>query len=155
MNLRCLAVLLLLGLTLAACADRETEITPVILPPTPELRQQAEAGDAAAQFALAEYYLAREDDAAMLRWLRESACRGYPVAQISLGTLYATGDGVPQDHLEAYLWFARAAEQGDPEARWMAADLAKNLDPDERAWARERLEAPGKPRNVFNPESIR
>jgi hypothetical protein len=76
-----------LGLALAACADREAEITPVILPPTPELRQQAEAEDAAAQFALAEYYLAIEDDAAMLRWLRESACRGYPVAQISLGVL--------------------------------------------------------------------
>ena len=60
-----------------------------------------EAGDAAAQFALAEYYLAIEDDAAMLRWLRESACRGYPVAQISLGVLYDAGDGVPQDRLEA------------------------------------------------------
>jgi TPR repeat protein len=145
LNPRRLAVLLLLGLTLAACADREAEITPVILPPTPELRQRAEAGDAAAQFALAEYYRAIEDDAAMLRWLRESSCRGHAVAQVSLGVLYDAGDGVPQDRLEAYLWSARAAEQGDPDARWMAADLAKNLDPDERAWARERLETPGAP----------
>jgi TPR repeat protein len=84
MSVPCRALLTILALALAACADRETEITQVILPPTPELRQRAEAGDAAAQFALAEYYLAREDDAAMLRWLRESACRGYPVAQESV-----------------------------------------------------------------------
>ena len=146
MKPRHLAALLLLGH--AGCGVGEIE--PLVYPPDPvpvppELWQQAEAGDAAAQFVLAEYYLAIEDDAAMLRWLRESACRGYPVAQISLGALYEAGDGVPQDRLEAYLWFARAAEQGDPDALWMAADLAKNLDPDERAWAREWLETPGAP----------
>lgn len=38
----------LISLTLAACADREDTFTPVLPPPSPELRQRAEAGDAAA-----------------------------------------------------------------------------------------------------------
>jgi TPR repeat protein len=84
--------------------------------------------------------LAIEDAAAMLRWLRESACRGYPVAQISLGVLYDAGDGVPQDRLEAYLWSARAAEQGDPEDWHLADELRATLTEEERAWA---LEPPG------------
>ena len=42
------------------------------------------------------------------------------MAQNGLGALYSAGDGVPEDRLEAYLWSARAAEQGDPEGRHMA-----------------------------------
>jgi hypothetical protein len=128
-------------LTLATCADRETEITPVILPPTPELRQRAESGDARAQFKRSEHlWPAHPGDPEPLYWLVAAARQGHPVAQVSLGALYDAGDGVPQDRLEAYLWFARAAEQGAPDVLWMAADLAKNLDPDERAWAHRQLE---------------
>jgi TPR repeat protein len=101
---RCLAVLLLLDSTLAARADRETEITPVILPPTPELRQRAESGDARAPFKLAEHlWPAHPGDPEPLYWLVAAACQGDPVAQTSLGALYDAGDGVTADRLEAYL----------------------------------------------------
>ncbi|HRY15277.1 MAG: sel1 repeat family protein [Candidatus Competibacteraceae bacterium] len=80
------------------------ELIAVIPPPPPEIRRQAATGNAAAQFALAEYRLGDEDTTVMLRWLRASACQGYPLAQVSLGVLYEVGDGVPQDAFMAYAW---------------------------------------------------
>lgn len=134
---RRLAVLLLLGLTLAACAEREDDFTPVLPPPPPELQQRAAAGGAAAQFALAEYHRSDDDPAVMVRWLRESARRGYPLAQTSLGVLYGAGDGVPLDRLEAYLWFARAAAQGQPDAVAMVASAWAELSAEARELARQ------------------
>lgn len=135
MNRRRLAVLSLLGLTLAACADREDNYTPVIAPLSPELRQRAEAGDAAAQFALAEHHRGDDDPTVMLRWLRESARQGYPLAQVSLGVLYGAGDGVPQDRLAAYAWLARAAAQGERDALAMVADVWKELSAEDQELA--------------------
>ena len=135
MNHRRLAVLSLLGLTLAACADREDNYTPVIAPLSPELRQRAEAGDAAAQFALAEHHRGDDDPTVMLRWLRASARQGYPLAQASLGVLYSAGDGVPQDRLAAYAWLARAAAQGEPEALATVAGVWKELSAEDQELA--------------------
>lgn len=138
MNLRRLAVLPLLGLTLAACAEREDDFRPALPPLPPELQQRAEAGDAAAQFALAEYHRGDDDPAVMLRWLRESARRGYPLAQTSLGVLYLNGDGVPLDQVEAYAWFTLAADQGEPDALEAEAALSVELSDEELARAKER-----------------
>jgi putative methionine-R-sulfoxide reductase with GAF domain len=44
--------------------------------------------------------------------LRRLAEQGDAAAQFSVGAAYATGDGVPQDYVEAVRWFAMAAEQG-------------------------------------------
>jgi GAF domain-containing protein len=44
--------------------------------------------------------------------LRRLAEQGDASAQFSVGAAYATGDGVPQDYVEAVRWFALAAEQG-------------------------------------------
>jgi len=44
--------------------------------------------------------------------LRRLAEQGDAAAQFSVGAAYATGDGVPQDYVEAVRWFALAAEQG-------------------------------------------
>ena len=41
-------------------------------------------------------------------------------AQFNLGVMYAEGHGVSLDDAEAVRWFRRAAEQGDPEARYLA-----------------------------------
>jgi TPR repeat protein len=45
--------------------------------------------------------------------LVRAAERGEAGAQFVLGTLYAEGDGVPEDDVEAVRWFRLAAEQGD------------------------------------------
>ncbi|HPE71441.1 MAG TPA: hypothetical protein PK018_04570 [Candidatus Competibacter sp.] len=113
---------------------------PVILPPAPEVQRQAETGEAAAQFALAQYHLGDEDPAVMLRWLRASACQGDPLAQVSLGVLYDAGDRVYQDRIEAYLWFAWAAQQGNSEAAQFAVDLKTAMANDERAFAETLLQ---------------
>jgi len=44
--------------------------------------------------------------------MRRLAEQGDAAAQFSVGAAYATGDGVPQDYVEAVRWFAMAAEQG-------------------------------------------
>ena len=43
--------------------------------------------------------------------------QGNAGAQHQLGTMYAEGQGVPQDKVEATRWFRRAAEQGDVNAQ--------------------------------------
>ena len=48
--------------------------------------------------------------------LREKAEKGDAGAQISLGLMYANGEGVPEDDVEAVKWYRKAAEQGHDEA---------------------------------------
>ena len=126
-----------LVLVLAGCADRGEDLKPVIPPLPAETVQRAEAGDAAAQFALADHYRALEQPEPMLRWLRESARRGYPLAQTSLGVLYLNGDGVPLDQVEAYAWFTLAADPGEPDAMEAEGALSVELSEEELAHAKE------------------
>ncbi len=49
--------------------------------------------------------------------VRAKADRGNAVAQATLGGMYATGIGVPQDDAEAVRWYRLAAEQGDAKAQ--------------------------------------
>ena len=128
-----------LVLVLAGCADQDEDLAPVIPPLPAETVQRAEAGDAAAQFKLAEHCLVAEPDdpERMLRWLRESARRGYPLAQTSLGVLYLNGDGVPLDRAEAYAWFTLAADQGEASALEAEAGLSIELSEEELTRAKE------------------
>lgn len=128
---------LALVLILTGCADQDEDLAPVIPPLPAETVQQAEAGDAAAQFKLAEHYRALEQPEPMLRWLRESAKRGYPLAQTSLGVLHLNGDGVPLDRVEAYAWFHLAADQGEAGALEAEAALSIDLSEEELAHAEE------------------
>ena len=126
-----------LVLVLAGCADRDEDLAPVIPPLPAETVQRAESGDAAAQFALADHYRALEQPEPMLSWLGESAKRGYPLAQTSLGVLYLNGDGVPLDRAEAYAWFTLAADQGEPDALEAEAALSVELSDEELTRAKE------------------
>lgn len=128
----------MLGLALAGCAEREPAIAPAIPPVPPELLQRAVAGDARAQFQLADHlWPAHPGDPEPLFWLRAAALRGDAPAQASLGAVYLNGDGVPQDFLEAYAWYALATEQGEPEAIKIQKVLNAELSEPERAWAQE------------------
>ena len=44
--------------------------------------------------------------------LRTRANAGDAEAQVNLGFVYATGEGVPEDDVEAVAWYRQAAEQG-------------------------------------------
>ena len=46
-------------------------------------------------------------------WIQVAAALGYPPAQLQLGELYKTGQGVEQDLGQARVWFRRAANGGN------------------------------------------
>ena len=104
--------------TLATQARNEEEKTT----PSPEkLRQDAERGDADAQFYLGKMYElgyayetagVPKDAVEAIKWYRKAAEQGHQSAQVNLGLLY-TGAGVPKDAVEAVKWFRKAAEQGN------------------------------------------
>ena len=52
------------------------------------------------------------------RMLRPLAETGDPRAQNSLGFMYASGKGTPQDYAEAVKWYRKAADQGIAEAQY-------------------------------------
>ena len=86
-----------------------------------ELRQSAEAGDAAAQFELGRRYdLAKgveEDDEKAVEWYRKAAEQGDADAQFNLALMYEDGEGVEEDQEKAVEWYRKAAEQGDAAAQ--------------------------------------
>ena len=57
----------------------------------------------------------REDRAAALRGAAE---KGDVQAQLNLGEMYRTGEGVAQDYKEAAAWFRKAADQGLAQAQY-------------------------------------
>ena len=122
---------LFLAVMLAACTEPVADLTPVLPPLSPAVVQQAEAGDAAAQFKLAEYYRATEQPALMLRWLEAAARGGHPTAQISLGVLYLAGDVAPANRVMAYAWFLRAADGGSADAVLLKGQLNMELTREE------------------------
>jgi TPR repeat protein len=83
-----LAALLLLGLTLAGCGDREEAIPPALA----ELHRRAASGDAGAQLELRMRYVTgrgiKTDERAALRWIGKAAAQGNAAAQFELGSYY-------------------------------------------------------------------
>jgi localization factor PodJL len=95
--------------------------------PTPEtpaaalaLREQAEAGNAAAQYELASRYaegrLMTRDFKLAADWYEKAASRGLAPAQYRLASLYEKGIGVTRDLARAKDWYEKAAHQGHSHA---------------------------------------
>ncbi len=57
------------------------------------------------------------DYATALKEVRPLAERGDAAAQYNLGVMYREGRGVPQDDVQAHMWFNLAAAQGHEGAR--------------------------------------
>ncbi len=68
----------------------------------------------------------RGDYATALRVWRPLAGQGNALAQLNLGSMYAAGQGVPQDDAEAARWYRKAAEQGDASAQYNLALMYYN-----------------------------
>ncbi len=105
--------------------------------------------EAAAQgHALAMYNLGalaassgdQEGYARAARWFEQAANRGVVDAQFNLAQLYEQGLGVAADPIEAYAWYAAAAEQGDGDATQARDRLAQSMNPSERAEAIKRAQ---------------
>lgn len=92
--------------------------------PSAWLAKAAEQGNVAAAINLAGQHRARREPEQALRWYRHAAegdtrwFRSYVArARSTLGTLYATGNGVPRDPAQARQWFESAAALGDENAK--------------------------------------
>ena len=71
--------------------------------------------------------------------LRARAEQGDAEAQFNLGVMYATGEGVPQDDVQAHLWFNLAASRLTGEQREIAVrgrdNVADRMTPEDRSEA--------------------
>jgi hypothetical protein len=62
-------------------------------------------------------------------WFHRAAEQGDAKAQNNLGVLYANGKGVPQDIVQAYVWFSLGASQSPTSDQSVDSnDAAKNRD---------------------------
>jgi TPR repeat protein len=52
--------------------------------------------------------------------------QGDVFSQVVVGSMYDSGQGVPEDHVQALVWFRKAAEQGDAGAQCILAEKYLN-----------------------------
>lgn len=87
-----------------------------------EIRELAEAGDAEAQFALAQFLdvgrrpVQNREEAIL--WLRKAADRGLAAACFTLGLKYEFGTTLQKDLKQAAAWYRQAALQDLPMAQY-------------------------------------
>lgn len=109
------------------------------------VRPRAEAGDAAAQFGLAQMYEGGQgvavNDAEAARWYGLAAAQGHAQAQFYLGQIYANGDTskLGRDYVAAYVWWTRASRQGHPGATSGLRSLGKIMTAADLAEAKKQL----------------
>ncbi len=49
-----------------------------------------------------------------MKWYRKAAEQGNDSAQFNLGVMYTKGRGVPQDYVQAHMWYNLAAAGSPP-----------------------------------------
>jgi TPR repeat protein len=90
------------------------------LTPLDRLTKLAEAGNANAEFAIANRYLDSRgptpNPVAGMLWMSRAAKQGNALAQYALGSLYQKGVGTKADSVQAMHWFEAAALQGNRKA---------------------------------------
>lgn len=83
-----------------------------------ELRERSSAGDAEAQFQLAQilqYGLGTMmDEEGALELYHQSALQGYERAQFVLGEIYMEGRITPQNIVKAFQWFVHVENREGP-----------------------------------------
>jgi len=72
-------------------------------------------------------YDAKHYDLARRLWTTQAEA-GDLAAQLSLGTLYDLGQGMPRDPVAAYRWYRRAAAAGSPDAEFNVAAMCDTGD---------------------------
>jgi hypothetical protein len=98
---------------------------------TPEevkkLKENADAGDANAQFKMGEIYskglVDGYDDAEAIKWYELAAASGHEKAEERLGHIYENGRGVVVDYVKAKKWYELAAKKGNKEALFNLATI--------------------------------
>src|SRR5690348_5256005 len=104
-------------------------VSPLLVGQTsnPDTQQAAAAGNAQAEFALANDYFhsryAHLNYAEMLALYRKSAAQGFAPAQNQLGSMYENNIAVRQNYKRAAAWYRLAANQGFAPAQYNLAGL--------------------------------
>ena len=88
------------------------------IPSVVTVESEANAGNAIAQYQLAQSHLAQDDLDAAIPLLRRAALKGAAPAQYDLGKLYEQGIGVDQDMIQARSLISKAAEAGHVSAMY-------------------------------------
>jgi len=107
------------------------------------LEASAAEGYTPAQVLLAEILDKAEEDGRAFELYTAAAANGSAAAELGLGGMYASGEGVERDYDEARMWITRSAEQGHGPAMVLLAvayqqgKLGLEVDPDK---AKEWLE---------------
>jgi TPR repeat protein len=95
------------------------------------MRNLAEQGDPAAQFALGAHYVTGEgvtqNYSEAVHWFSLAAAQGHVIAQSTLGAYYGIGRGVPQDYTKAYFWSLLAQAGGDDASKYRIPLLVSHL----------------------------
>lgn len=89
----------------------------------------ADRGDAAAQLALALFFLRHARPDAAANWFARAAEQGETDAMHWLGSLYAQGEGVEADATLAAEWISKAASRGHPIAKAQVAAIFPHPQP--------------------------
>jgi TPR repeat protein len=96
-------------------------------------QQAARAGDADAQYSLAELYEKGEwvssDPVAAAHWYRRAAEQEHHEAQYRLGRQYEKGLGVHQDFVLGYLWYNLSAGGGLTSAKTARDGMSQRMTP--------------------------
>ena len=109
------------------------------------LTARAEGGEDYAYLRLAKVYLdgtvVPADPAKAADYYLKAAMAKYPEAQLQLAELYAAGNGVEQDYIEAHKWANLAAANGSETAAARRDLFANLMTPEQIAEAQTRARA--------------
>lgn len=120
------------------------------------LRHEAKAGDAEAQYMLGKHYEPNDSNESWL-WNCRAAMQDFRMAQSRMGWMYRWGvEPASKDLVHAYMWYTLAASDEDPHLVELRDGFAESLaseqisEGDKRAakWRRDTCEMP-----VSFPES--
>jgi uncharacterized protein len=85
-----------------------------------------------------EFYRQKNYGQALRCW-EETARHGNSAAQFNIARMYALGEGVPSNKMEAYKWMTIASRAGRPEATKALTSIKKNMSPEEIAEGERRI----------------
>ena len=60
-------------------------------------------------------------------WYRKAAEQGVARAHSDLGVIYAEGEGVPVDDVQAYAWYSIVATQGHEDSKEYKGNIKKEM----------------------------
>ena len=122
------------------------------------LLKGASQGDANCQFTLGVTALNRRDYENAMTWFLKAAAQSNTAAQDKIGLMYRDGLGVPQDNVQAYMWFTLAANISGQYFTPLRDNLGLKMTPEEIEDAKRRAAewkpAKRKARTMDEPEGL-